>query len=314
MGRVLVVGSSNTDLVVRADRLPRPGQTVLGGDLMRFPGGKGANQAVAAARAGAQVVFIGAFGGDDFGRDRSADLRRDGICLRFSKRLRDVSSGVALIVLGEKAENLIAVAPGANARLRPEDIRRAAPAFRGAEVVLMQCEVPLDSLVEAAYMGSKAGAKVILNPAPCPKDGLPMDLVGAADILVPNETEFEILAGMPAMKVLEKNLSIMPRRLLGKTIIVTMGARGALAMTPDGRVSASAPPRVKAVDTVGAGDCFCGALAAALADGSDLEYALRFATAAAAISVTKQGAQTSMPRRREILDMLKPLRRSARRR
>ncbi|MCX7805422.1 MAG: ribokinase [Planctomycetota bacterium] len=305
MGRVLVTGSSNTDLVVRAERLPRPGQTVLGGDLMRFPGGKGANQAVAAARAGAEVFFVGAVGDDDFGRDRLADLRRDGICLRFVKTLRGVPSGVALIMLGEKAENLIAVAPGANARLRPADVRRAAPAFRGVAAVLMQCEVPFDSLVEAARMGGKSGAKVILNPAPCPGKGLPADLIGAADILVPNETEFEALAGMPVSEAIEGGQDRMPRRLRGKTIIVTMGARGALAITPDGRAFRAEPPRVKAVDTVGAGDCFCGALAAALADGRDLEYAVRFATAAAAISVTRPGAQTSMPRRREILAMLR---------
>jgi ribokinase len=322
-GRVIVVGSTNTDLVVHCDKLPRAGETVLGGDLLTFAGGKGANQAVAAARAGARVVFVGAFGDDAFGQARRADLEREGIDCAACPIKRKVPSGVALIAIGEgdkgtKAENLIVVAPGANARLTPADVRKAMPGNLGeSDVVLCSLEVPLESIAEAMRLVSRTGvgrgrAAVVLNTAPMPPKGLPGKLLRGSRFLTPNETEFAQIvgSGSDARKNAAKMLRKGKKGKAPSAFIITRGARGVDVCSAGGYTrSAVAAPGVRPVDTVGAGDCFNGALAAELSrTGSDLDNALRFAVAAAAISVTRPGAQSGMPKRREILRMLRTMR------
>ena len=304
-GRVIVVGSSNTDLVVPCRKLPRPGETVLGGDLLTFAGGKGANQAVGAARAGAKVSFIGAFGDDAFGRARRADLEKEGIDCSGSVTKKNVPSGVALIGIGAgsgptRAENLIIVAPGANAHLRPKDVKKAlAGKLAPADVVLCSLEVPLDSVLCALHSALEAGATSILNPAPLPRHPLLKKLAAAATVLTPNKTEFGQL-----LKVISKRgvLAFLsnPRPAW---LAVTQGAKGVdYYCGGDAKAVRIPAPKVKPVDTVGAGDCFNGCLAAQLArNPRDRQGALRFAIAAAALKVTRQGAQAGMPRRAEIM-------------
>ncbi len=294
MSRVLVVGSSNTDLVLSCARLPRPGETLPGGEFQRFHGGKGANQAVAAARAGAKVTFVGARGDDDFGRAAAAALRAEGIETGFFQVKRKVSSGVALIFLGGRnRENFIGVARSANDALTPADVRKAAPAFRKAHVVVCQLEVPPETVMEVARMAEALGIPLVLNPAPARR--LPAGLLKRVHTLTPNEHEAALLTGV-------RDPEEAGRALLKKgcrQVVVTLGARGALLVRPDGTRRFPAP-KVKPVDTVGAGDCFTGWLAAGLAAGQPIEETLRQAVVAAAFSVTRPGAQSSMPHRRNL--------------
>jgi ribokinase len=300
--RVFVVGSSNTDIVVEVPHIPAPGETVLGGALQTFAGGKGANQAVAAARAGAATRFIGVFGADANGRARRADLEHEGIDCSGSARRRTEPSGIALIARAPR-DNAIVVAPGANASLRPADVRRGLVALTRADVVLCSLEVPLDAVTEAAQAAADRGALVVLNPAPLPSSGLPDELLSCVDVLTPNQGELERLIGRRASAAAGRLLTRIGPHL---TFAITRGARGVDVFAAGSyRRAAVTPPRVKVVDTVGAGDCFSGALAAALARRrNDFDAALRFAVAASALSVTRAGAQASMPSRREIERLL----------
>lgn len=288
-GRVVVVGSSNTDLVLSCARLPQPGETILGGAFERFAGGKGANQAVAAARAGAKVAFVGAHGGDDFGRAAAGGLKAEGINVRNFTAKAGHASGVALILIGGKErENCIAVARSANDELVGEDIRAAQSAFRGAGVVMAQLEIPLEAVTTAAEMAREAGALFLLNPAPA--RALPGKLLKQVDILTPNETEAEILTG-------EAEPPLAARALLKKgcrRIAMTLGAQGVLLVDELGERRLKAP-KVKPVDTVGAGDCFSGYLAAGLSSGLAFDEAARRAVFAASLAVTRPGAQVGMP-------------------
>jgi len=315
---VVVVGSSNTDLVVRTGRLPGPGETVLGGDLLTFAGGKGANQAVAAARAGARVIFIGAFGDDDFGRARRADLEREGVDCSRCVTKKGVPSGVALIAIGEgrkgaKSENMILVAPGANARLTPADLRRAMPKLGQSDALVCSLEVPLATVGEALSAAWRTGCgNIILNPAPLPPGGLPREFRDHCHFLTPNETEFELLFGAPpgSRPALGRVSGYRGKHLRQYPFVaVTRGARGVdLYGGGDYRPGFAVPPKVKPVDTVGAGDCFNGCLAAQLATecgGQSVSLAMEFAVTAAAIKVTRQGAQAGMPRRGEVLRRMK---------
>lgn len=302
MARIVVVGSSNTDLTVLCPELPSPGQTVLGTDFYTAAGGKGANQAVAAARAGAEVTLVAAVGDDDFGRAALAGFRREGINTKFVAVKRGTPSGAAVIVVGgHGAENLIAVAPGANARLTPADVSRAAAAIRRADLVLLQLEIPLESAERAKRIARAAGVPVMLNPAPMPAGGLPPKFLAGFDCIVPNRGELERLAGGRSSSPGAAAAKLF--RLGVRALVVTMGASGVLVVTAEGREVVPGF-RVKPVDTVGAGDCFCGNLATALGEGRPLPEAARLACAAAAISVTRRGAQSSMPRRAEATRLL----------
>lgn len=300
--RILVVGSSNTDMVVRVSRLPRPGETVIGGHFFTARGGKGANQAVAAARAGGSVVLIACLGDDAFGDETLSALTAEGIAVDEVRRTAAARSGVALILVDERGENSIAVAPGANALLGREQVARCAKLLAPGDVLLTQLETPLESVLAAVQAASDAGARVILNPAPA-RD-LPDELLALVSVLTPNEAEAARLAGVPVGE--EQGLEPAATALLRRgvdAVVITLGAGGAYVATPELRETIPGH-RVDARDTTGAGDVFNGALAVALAERMPLHEAVHFANAAAAISVTRDGAQPAAPRRVEILELL----------
>ncbi|MDR1190676.1 MAG: ribokinase [Verrucomicrobiales bacterium] len=286
---LVVVGSSNTDLVIGSARLPRPGETVAGGEFQRSPGGKGANQAVAAARAGARVVFVGARGDDEFGTTAARLLRAEGIDTRYFFQKKHRVSGVALILLGgAEKQNMIAVAKSANDALTVSDVRRAEAAVRGAGAVVTQLEIPPATVDEAARLAGRHGVPLILNPAPA--RALTARLLRQTTLITPNESEAELLTGRREPLSAARELLKMGCQ----NVLVTLGVKGALLVTGGGRDFIKAP-RARAVDTVGAGDCLTGWLAALLVRGVSLREAAALAVRAASISVTRRGAQTSMP-------------------
>jgi len=300
--RIVVVGSSNTDMVIHGSRLPRPGETLIGGRFLTAAGGKGANQAVGAARAGGKVSFIGRVGNDVFGKAALAGLRAAGIDVRGVRRDPVAPSGVALIMVAKDGENSIAVASGANARLTVADIQRCAAVIRRAAVLVMQLETPLVTVAAAATLASRAGVHVILNPAPARE--LSAALLKRISILTPNETEAEILTGINVTDDVAAARAAAKLRARGvQNVIITLGARGAFVVDASGERLVRGF-KVKAVDTTAAGDMFNGALAVSLAEGKPLGHAVRFASAAAALSVTCAGAQPSAPSRSRIDAML----------
>jgi ribokinase len=296
-GRVIVVGSVNVDLVVLAPRLPGPGETVTGGDVARHHGGKGGNQAVAAARLGVPVAFVGAVGDDDLGVAARAALVAEGI---DTARLASLAhpTGVALIVVDERAENLIAVAPGANAAVTGATVDLALDALAptAGDVVLASREIPSDAVRAALVAAAAAGATAILNPAPA--DGMAVEDAALADILTPNQAELALLAGPGDPEVAARRL--LDRGRAGRSIVVTLGAVGALVVAA-GEPAVPIPAAVVTpVDTTGAGDTFNGALAAGLATGLPLVAAARRAVAAAGFSTTRPGARGGMPSATEL--------------
>jgi len=300
--KIVVVGSSNTDMVIKTPGIPRPGETVLGGEFFMAAGGKGANQAVAAARAGGEVVFIARVGDDIFGKQQVDGFIHDGINVEFVVRDKEAPSGVALIFVAPDGENSIAVASGANARLSAEDIRRAKQAIASASILLMPLETPLGTVREATEIASAAGVPVILNPAPA--QALGDDILKQVTYLTPNETEAELFTGMTIIK--KSDLAKAAEALLSrgiKAVLITLGAQGVYVATREKKELIPAF-KVKAVDTTAAGDVFNGALAVALAENKPLSEAVRFANAAAALSTMKMGAQPSAPYRSEIEAML----------
>jgi ribokinase len=302
MKRILVVGSSNTDMVIRVPMIPKPGETVLGGEFTMAPGGKGANQAVAAARAGGHVTFVARVGDDVFGERAIANFQADGIDTRFVFRTPDAPSGIALINVDGRGENSISVASGANARLSAGDIEKADEAFAAAGIVLLQLETPMETVLAAAKKARARGVPVILNPAPArPLDD---DLLRLIAVLTPNEHEAEFLTGIPVRDEIGAREAAVRLRERGVVaVVITLGERGAYASSPEfeGPVAAF---KVDPVDTTAAGDIFNGALAVALAENEPIKESLRFASAAAALSVTRPGAQPSAPARSEIGDFL----------
>ncbi len=301
MARVVVLGSSNTDMTVRTPRLPSPGETVLGGSFSTTPGGKGANQAVAACRAGAEVVFVAAVGDDELGRQALALYRREGLDVNHVRVIPGVASGVALIFVGDDGENMIGVASGANLRLEPEDVDCLPDSlFQAGDVLLVGLEIPVRTAVAAMKRGRKANMTVVLNPGPAPPVGDPMiaSLLGAADVVTPNRLEALSLAGVDDARA-ESDWALLASRILDqgpRAVLITLGSEGCLVATRD-QVQTIPARRVRAVDTVGAGDAFNGALAVALADRRPLAEAAAWATAAAALAVTQPGAQAALPSR-----------------
>ena len=308
---MLVVGSVNVDLVVAAPRLPVPGQTVTGSDVARYPGGKGGNQATAAARLGARVAFVGAVGTDDMGSEARAALVAEGIDLD-GVVATSRPTGVALIVVDPHGENLIAVAPGANGEVHAGHVaaalRRLEPG--PGDVVLVCREIPPDGVRAALQAGREAGARTVLNPAPAAD--LDPETLALADVLTPNETELAILASVDGG---DRDPASAARVVLGvaagtgqrpsptadwPAVVVTLGAAGALVVRGDRPAVEIPAPLVTPIDTTGAGDTFNGTLAAALADGEALEAAVRRAVAAAALSTTRPGARGGMPTRPEL--------------
>lgn len=296
--QILVVGSSNTDMVIKAAHLPRAGETILGGTFFMNPGGKGANQAVAIARLGGSVTFVCKTGSDIFGHQSQQLFEEEGINTSYVFSDSDHPSGVALITVDEKAENCIVVASGANANLLPSDLAKAEEAIEQADLVLMQLEVPMETVCFVADRAWQKGKKVILNPAPA--HPLPADLLRHLYLITPNETEAEMISGVP---ITDEVSACEAARVLSemgvKHVIVTLGSKGALVYS-EGKSELIPAYTVDAVDTTAAGDVFNGALTVALSEGRDLKEAVRFACKASAISVTRVGAQSSAPYRNEV--------------
>jgi ribokinase len=297
--KVTIVGSFNMDLSVRTPRMPVPGETLLGGPFTTGPGGKGANQAVAAARLGADVSMLVKLGQDVFGNQAAENLIREGINPETILRTDQTHTGVAFIIVDNTGENLIVVAGGANNQITPEDVERARTTLTSADILLTQLEIPMETVAYAVKIAHDAGVKVVLNPAP----GQPLspDLLQRIDILTPNETEAQTITGLPVTNVAEAEEA--GRHLLRsgvKAAVITLGSKGSLVVTAEG--STLVPGRsVKVVDTTGAGDAFSGALVVALGEGKGLVEAAAFANAAAALQVTKPGTSPAMPYRDEVL-------------
>ncbi|MFZ5753133.1 MAG: ribokinase [Bacillota bacterium] len=290
--RITVIGSLNMDMVIQIDSFPLPGQTVLGGNLDYIPGGKGANQAVAAARLKGDVALIGKVGTDAFGQVLLDNLLKNGVDVSAVKR-ENVSSGVALITVTPSGENQIVVSPGANSLVNADFVQEHENTIRSAQVLLLQLETPLAAVKRAVELAKEAGVLVILNPAPA--QALPESLLNQVDVLTPNETELSILSGVPVQNMVE--VYTASRILLEKgtkCVVTTLGDKGAFLCSPN--INVLIPGySVKAIDTTAAGDSFTAALAVAVAQGKPLPKAVKFANKVGALTVTKKGAQPSLP-------------------
>ncbi|MEO8611317.1 MAG: ribokinase [Chloroflexota bacterium] len=293
--KIVVVGSFNTDLTAYTERLPRPGETILGQKFVTGPGGKGSNQAVAAARLGAEVTFIGRVGQDVFAEIGMKIWREEGINTDFVVRDPDHATGVAPIWVDSAGENTIIVIPGANLMVSTGDIDAAEDVIAAADVVMVQLEINFDALTHTLQVAKKHGVRTILNPAPA--GVISRDVVALADYLTPNESELEILSGKSGADIDAAAGSLLTTE--GQTAVVTLGAQGARWVNRNGSGSIPTYP-VEVVDTTGAGDAFNGGFAVALAEGKSLEDAIRFGNATAALSVTRLGTAPSMPRRAEV--------------
>jgi ribokinase len=299
MKPIIVVGSVNMDLVIHAPRMPAPGETIAGSGFRTIPGGKGANQAVAAARTGAEVHFIGSIGGDDFGLRLKRGLADEGIDLSHLSVLEDESTGVAMIILDAKGQNTIVLSPGANGRVTPEQIETYADTIAGARMLVCQLETPLTAVTRAIDIAYVNGVPVILNPAPAVP--LNRQLLAKIKYLIPNETEASLLSGVQVVD--GETARAAARRLTDEgveQVLITLGDKGVVSVLKDGTVLSIPAIVVPVVDTTGAGDTFVGTLAVELANGRSVREAIQYAQYAAALKVTKLGAQTSIPHRDEV--------------
>ena len=298
MKKIVVLGSTNTDMVISGKKIPVPGETISGGTFLMNPGGKGANQAVAVARLSAKrgaCTFVAKVGNDLFGRDTAVRMKKDGIDAKLIVDRKE-PSGTALILVDPKGQNVISVALGANGTLSPKDIAPYRKDIEGAAVLLLQLETPIPTVLAAAKWAHAAGVPVVLNPAPAAK--LPKDLYACLDWITPNETEAELLTGVKVTdaKSAAKAVAVFRKRGVGH-VVITMGVKGAYC-GDCGKVFPA--KKVKAVDCVAAGDTFNGAFVVAIAEGKSCAEAIAFAQAASAISVTRSGAQASVPYRKEL--------------
>jgi len=297
MKKIIVVGSANTDMVVKAGKLPSPGETVMGGTFFMNAGGKGANQAVAAARLGGDVVFVAKVGNDIFGEQTIKGLKKEAINTAYVFKDKNAPSGTALITVNNEGENCIVVAPGANGNLLPEDLETVTMMIE-AEILLVQLEIPMGTIASVLKKAKANAQKVILNPAPAQL--LADELLNGLFLITPNETEAALLTGI---NVHDKTTASRAADFLQskgvQNVIITLGKQGAYLQTGNLKILVDAPP-VKAIDTTAAGDTFNGAIAVAIAENMDWEKALQFACQAASISVTRLGAQASVPYRNEL--------------
>jgi ribokinase len=290
-GRVVVIGSSNTDLIFQLERLPQPGETILGANLSVAYGGKGANQAVAAARTGARVSFVGRIGKDAYGDAALAALKKAKVDVSGVVRDRMNPSGIAVVILDRKGQNSIIVAPGSNAHLKFRHIDGLS--LNPGDVLLLQLEAPVDAILRAVERGSDVGATVVLNPAPATR--LPGHMLEMVDWIIPNETEAALLTGLNVSRLSHVRAAARELSAMGpRNVIITLGARGAYLYSGGNGLLIPAH-KVKVVDTTGAGDAFVGVFAARLSRGDSPKRAVQWAQAAAALAVMKLGAQPSLP-------------------
>jgi ribokinase len=297
--KIIVVGSTNMDMVVKTSHIPTPGETVLGGSFFMNPGGKGANQAVAVARLGGNVLFVSKMGNDVFGKQSFRLFEEEGIDTGCILSDEELPSGVALITVDEAGENSIVVAPGANANLLPADIKQALKEIDRAGIILLQLEIPLPTVQYVVEYAFSKGVKVILNPAPAA--ALPAGLLSHINVITPNVTEASMISGIEVSDIETAKAAATAIRKMGvKDVVITMGSRGALVL--EGELFTHIPaPKVEPVDSTAAGDVFNGALAVGLSEHKDLLNSVRFACEAAAVSVTRLGAQSSIPYRNELI-------------
>ena len=296
--RIVVIGSCNTDMVINADRLPLPGETIIGGNFFMNAGGKGANQAVAAVRLGGSVSFMAKVGNDHFGSRSIEQYRAEGIDVEHILIDSELPSGVALIMVDANGENCIAVASGANAMLRVEDIDKATGMIERGDIVLMQLETPLDTVEYVARIAHERGKRVILNPAPA--QHLPDALLKNLYMIIANETETELITGVKItdMESICRAADVMSERGV-QNVVITLGSKGAF-IKENGAYHKVPAIKVKAVDATAAGDTFCGAVCVALAEKKSILEAVEFANKCASVTVTRMGAQSSLPYRSEI--------------
>jgi ribokinase len=311
---VLIIGSSNMDLNVYSERLPKPGETVTGGTFKQFLGGKGANQAVAAVRSGSNTIFIGKIGIDAFGDQMVTRLTKEGINMDHVIRDSEVPSGIAFILVDNKGENMISVAPGANARLLPSEIKKKSDIIKNAKILVVQMELSIETIEEIYKIAATGKVIKILNPAPLKP--IPIEILKNIDIIIPNEGELyrlHTLIGYNELKSIEEKKKIIEasKEISStglKTIITTLGSKGCLIYNAEKDEAIEIPAfKVDAIDTVGAGDCFNGVLASQLCKGETIANSVRYANAAASIAVTRRGAQESMPYINEIEERFKEL-------
>jgi ribokinase len=292
--RIVVAGSINMDLVVRSARLPRPGETVTGRETRELPGGKGANQAVAAARLDAEVFMIGRVGDDGFGERLRAGLQREGIDLSHVAVTPNCASGLAIVAVEDSGENAITVIPGANGRLTADDVTAASDLIRSADVLLLQLEVPLETVLPAIELAVEFDTQVILDPAPAPT-AFPARLL-AVDVACPNETEAAVITGIRIRSLDDANNAALRLHAMGaRHAVITLGSQGAVVCGPDGWLEHVPSFTVETVDSTAAGDAFAAALGVGLAQGRPVSVAVRYACAAGALATTRAGAQPSMP-------------------
>jgi ribokinase len=308
--RIVVIGSVNMDLVCRAPRIPQPGETILGDNLHTVPGGKGANQAVAAARLASddiEVHLIARVGDDDFGQRLLNGLSQHRVATEHVTITESSASGCAVILVDKAGENAIVVAPGANAKLTPADVDRAARLIHDAAVVVMQCEVPLETLRHAAAVCRQRGVPVFIDPAPVPPRGLPRELF-AVDVLTPNRTEAEQLLGLHRVKTRKiADPKQIGMDLIAKgpgTVVLKLGSKGALIVDSHGHIESSKPFKTTVEDTTAAGDAFTAALAVGRTEGMSMAEAVRFANAAGALCCQEFGAQPALPAREEVIKLM----------
>ena len=296
---ILVVGSINMDLVVRAPRQPAPGETVLGEGFTTSPGGKGANQAVAAARMGGRCRMVGRVGDDAFGEELLAGMKAENIDCTYIWKTEDAATGVAMIIVDAKGENSIVVAGGANRRLTPDDIFPHRNLFEQADVLVVQLELPMPTVRAAVDLARRHNCKIILDPAPAPRQ-MPEQLY-QVDVISPNATEAEIFTGKLAVEErVDKQVASEFIERGAKAAVLKLGARGSLVVTADGQIARVPAYKVKIVDTTAAGDAFTAALAVAAASGKPLPEAAKIANAAGALACTRLGAQSAMPTADEV--------------
>jgi ribokinase len=305
---VLIIGSSNIDMNIYSQRLPKKGETVTGGTFKQFMGGKGANQAVASVRSGSSTIFIAKVGNDSLGDQMFAQLQKEGINVDHIIRDDTEASGIAFIMIDENGENMISVAPGANAKLNPQEIEKNETIVKNAATVVVQMELPIETIQKCFQIASKGKVIKILNPAPLKP--IPKDLLNQIDIIIPNEGELfhlHSLLNLEKLTVSQDQKIIQASKDISKlginTIITTLGSKGSMIYqsNPE-RITKIPAYKVNAIDTVGAGDCFNGVLASKVTQGETIVDAVKYATAAASIAVTRRGAQQSMPFAIEIQD------------